>query len=199
MQAAILLMAVTGNLDVPGGMAIWEHGPFVDPFGPEHERPDLLPDKSRQMLAVYGAREFPILGITHGSLVNEAIDKGKLPVPILFIIGHNFLLTAENTTMCHQVMHKVPFSVTFALFMTPTAALSDLFLPVTTWLERDQLTTPYTRFGQFARVKAVDPPPASAATTRTSCWSWPIGWVSTRPFPGIRWRNISTGGWLARG
>jgi BASS family bile acid:Na+ symporter len=42
--------------------------------------------------------------------------------------------------------------------MTPTAALSDLFLPVTMWLERNQLTTPYTRFGQFARVKVVDPP-----------------------------------------
>jgi anaerobic selenocysteine-containing dehydrogenase len=55
-------------------------------------------------------------------------------------------------------MHKIPFSVTFDLFMTPTAALSDLFLPVTTWLERDQLTTPYTRFGQFARCKAVEPP-----------------------------------------
>jgi anaerobic selenocysteine-containing dehydrogenase len=158
MQTAILLMALTGNLDVPGGMAIWEHGPFVDPFGPEHERPDLLPERSRRMQADYGAREFPILGMTHGSLVNEAIVSDELPVQLLFIIGHNFLLTAENTEMCRRVMHKVPFSVTFDLFMTPTAALSDLFLPVTTWLERDQLTTPYTRFGQFARVKAVDPP-----------------------------------------
>ena len=158
MQAAILLMAVTGNLDVAGGMAIWEHGPFVDPFGPEHERRDLLSERSRQMLADYGAREFPILGATHGSLVNQAIVEGKLEVPVLFIIGHNFLLTAENTAMCREMMDKVPFSVSFDLFMTPTAALSDLFLPVTTWLERDQLTTPYTRFGQFARVKVVDPP-----------------------------------------
>ena len=158
MQTAILLMVVTGNLDKPGGMAIWEHGPFIDPFGPEHERPDLLPEKSRRMMADYGAREFPILGATHGSLVNEAIVNGSLSVQVLFIIGHNFLLTAENTEMCHQVMHKVPFSVTFDLFMTPTAALSDLFLPVTTWLERNQLTTPYTRFGQFTRVKIVDPP-----------------------------------------
>jgi anaerobic selenocysteine-containing dehydrogenase len=158
MQVAILLMTVTGNLDVPGGMAIWEHGPFVDPFGPEHERPDLLPEKSRAMLADYGAREFPILGITHGSLVNNAIVAGELPVQVCFIIGHNFLLTAEDTETCRQVMHKIPFSVTFDLFMTPTAALSDLFLPVTTWLERDQLTTPYTRFGQFARCKAVEPP-----------------------------------------
>lgn len=158
MQTAILLMAVTGSLDVPGGMAVWEHGPFVDPFGPEHERPDLLPENSRKMLADYGAREFPILGITHGSIVNNAIVSGELPVRVLFLIGHNFLLTAEDTRTCRQVMHKIPFSVTFDLFMTPTAALSDLFLPVTTWLERDQLTTPYTRFGQFARVKAVDPP-----------------------------------------
>lgn len=157
-QAVLLLMAVTGNLDVPGGMAIWEHGPFVDPFGPEHERPDLLPEKSREMLADYGAREFPILGITHGSLVNEAVVSGRLPAQVLFVIGHNFLLTAESTETCRQVLQKIPFSVTFDLFMTPTAALSDLFLPVTTWLERDQLATPYTRFGQFARVKAVEPP-----------------------------------------
>jgi anaerobic selenocysteine-containing dehydrogenase len=109
-------------------------------------------------MADHGAREFPLLNGTHGSLVNEAIVNGSLPVQVLFIIGHNFLLTAENTEMCRQVMHKVPFSVTFDLFMTPTAALSDLFLPVTTWLERNQLTTPYTRFGQFARVKVVDPP-----------------------------------------
>jgi anaerobic selenocysteine-containing dehydrogenase len=158
MQAAVLLMALTGNLDVPGGMAVWEHGPFVDPFGPEHERPDLLPERSRAMAGRYGAREFPLLGMTHGSLVNQAIVSGELPVQVLFIIGHNFLLTAENTETCHQVMHKVPFSVTIDLFMTPTAALSDLILPTTTWLERDQLTTPYYRFGQFARRKVVEPP-----------------------------------------
>jgi hypothetical protein len=68
-------------------MAIWEHGPFVDPFGPEHERPDLLPEKSRAMLADYGAREFPILGITHGSLVNNAIVADELPVQVVSSSG----------------------------------------------------------------------------------------------------------------
>lgn len=157
-QAAILLMAVTGNLDVPGGMAIWEHGPFVDPFSPEHERPDLLPERSRAMAARWGAGEFTLLGMTHGSLVNRAIVSGELPVQVLFIIGHNFLLTAEHTETARQVMLKVPFSVTIDLFMTPTAALSDLVLPTTTWLERDQITTPYYRFGQFARCRVVKPP-----------------------------------------
>ncbi len=127
-QAAILLMAVTGNLDVPGGMAIWEHGPFVDPLSPEHERPDLLPERSRAMAARWGAGEFTLLGMTHGSLVNRAIVSGELPVQVLFIIGHNFLLTAEHTETARQVMLKVPFSVTIDLFMTPTAALSDLVL-----------------------------------------------------------------------
>lgn len=158
MQAAILLMTVTGNLDVPGGMAIWEHGPFVDPFGPEHERPDLVPEASRAMRDRYGAEEFPLLGMTHGSLVNHAIVSGELPLQVVFIIGHNFLLTAEHTETCRQVMHKIPLSVVIDLFMTPTAALSDLILPTTTWLERNQLTTPYTRFGQFARCKVVEPP-----------------------------------------
>ncbi|MEE9274130.1 MAG: molybdopterin-dependent oxidoreductase [bacterium] len=157
MQAAILLMALTGNLDVPGGMAMWELGPWVDPFSPEHDRPMPLPEGSQKMVKKYGVDQFPILGMTHGSLVNLAIVSGELHVPVCFIIGHNFLLTAENTKTAVDVMHKIPFSVTIDLFMTPTAELSDLFLPTTTWLERDQITTPYNRFGIFARKKVVEP------------------------------------------
>lgn len=158
MQAATLLMAITGNLDVPGGMAMWETGPWVDPFSPEHDKPMPLPEGSKKMADRYGAKEFPILGMTHGSLVNLAIASGELPVQVLFVIGHNFLLTAENTKTCVEVLHKIPFTVTIDLFMTPTAELADLFLPTTTWLERDQITTPYNRFGIFARKKVVDPP-----------------------------------------
>lgn len=158
MQAAILLMSLTGNIEVPGGMAIWEQGPWVDPFSPEHDRPGPLPEASRQMQDRYGGSQFGILGQTHGSLVNRAIVAGELPVQVLFIIGHNFLLTAEHTETAEAVMHKVPFSVTIDLFMTPTAALADLILPTTTWLERDQINGPYYRYGIFARKKVVEPP-----------------------------------------
>ncbi len=158
MQSAILLMALTGNLDVPGGMAIWEQGPWVDPFSPEHDRPMPLPEGSKKMQDRYGAGQFPILGMTHGSLVNRAIVSGELIPQVLFIIGHNFLLSAENSDTAEKVMHKIPFSLCVDLFMTPTAALSDLILPTTTWLEREQINGPYYRFGMFARKKVTEPP-----------------------------------------
>ncbi len=156
-QALLILMAVTGNLDVPGGMAIWEHGPWIDAFDPEHTRPDLLPPRSLALADRWGRKEFPTLGSSHASLVNHGIVSGELPVQALMVVGHNFLVSAEETPVAWQVLQKVPFVVALDLFMTPTARLADVVLPVCTWLERDQINGQHFGWGFLCRQKAVEP------------------------------------------
>jgi len=156
-QALLILMAITGNLDVPGGMAIWEHGPWIDAFDPEHTRPDLLPPRSLALADRWGRKEFPTLGSSHASLVNRGIVSGEVPVQALMVVGHNFLVSAEDTPLTWQVLQKVPFVVALDLFMTPTARLADIVLPVCTWLERDQLNGQHFGWGFLCRQKAVEP------------------------------------------
>jgi anaerobic selenocysteine-containing dehydrogenase len=156
-QALLILMAITGNLDVPGGMAIWEHGPWIDAFDPEHTRPDLLPPRSLALADRWGRREFPTLGSSHASLVNHGIISGELPVQALMVVGHNFLVSAEDTPTAWRVLQKVPFVVALDLFMTPTARMADIVLPVCTWLERDQINGQHFGWGFLCRQQAVEP------------------------------------------
>jgi anaerobic selenocysteine-containing dehydrogenase len=156
-HALLILMTITGNLDVPGGMAIWEHGPWIDAFDPEHTRPDLLPPRSLALADRYGRRDFPTLGSSHASLVNQAIVSGELAVQALIVVGHNFLVSAEDTPLTWRLVQKIPFVVALDLFMTPTTRMADVVLPVATWLERDALNGQHFGWGFLCRQKVVEP------------------------------------------
>lgn len=156
-QTLIILMSITGNLDVPGGMALWVDGPWVQAFAPTHTRPDLLPPRSRDIAMRWGGNQFPLLNGSHASLVNRAIAEGKLPVQALLVVGHNFLCSAEETRLLYRTIERIPFIVVFDLFMNPTSAMADIFLPVTTWLERDQINGQHFRWGIQCRQRAIEP------------------------------------------
>ncbi|MGC8816846.1 MAG: molybdopterin-containing oxidoreductase family protein [Candidatus Hadarchaeum sp.] len=92
-----------------------------------------------------GAKELPLysgpdapVAMAHPHFVMDAIETGNpYPVKAMIVVGTNPLLTMQDSGRVMGALRKLDFLVTLDLFMTPTAELSDLVLPVACWLERD--------------------------------------------------------------
>jgi len=156
-RALMILKAVTGNLDSPGGN--------VNRSGPPIMRPgDFIlsknfADKREKLLSP----EFGLaamLGFTPSQTVVKAILSGKpYPIQVMYIQGGNPLLSYANAQETFQALKKLEFLVVVDIFLTPTAQLADVVLPAATNFEFDDIGHYGLPHGFIlARSKVVDPP-----------------------------------------
>jgi len=139
-RAVSLLMAVTGNLAVPGGNVPLSTPPIFTRHAPELTLHDLLlPD-------IWGKRvgsESPLLPaftyVTPQAIVRAILQEEPYPIHGLFIQACNPLLTYPNARETYRALRKVGFLVVSELFMTPTALLADIVLPSASFLEYDNV------------------------------------------------------------
>ncbi|MBI9097495.1 MAG: molybdopterin-dependent oxidoreductase [Spirochaetaceae bacterium] len=92
----------------------------------------------------------------------DAVLEGKsggFPSDISFIynVGGNYIGQGSDTTKTVQAFEKAAFSVTHDYFMTETAAYSDIILPVTTFIEREDIISTQNNY-IFYSAKAITPP-----------------------------------------
>lgn len=162
-QAAMMIVALTGNLDAPGGMAMWNvpafrkgsfPGETVPYVSPELDRMDLVPPESFEVSGRY--EKFP-LARSHGDYSMRDLAAGNLQIEMLFVQGANPLTNSMNTKVVFEALQKVPFIAVLDLYMTSTAMISDLVLPIAMWTERDQIGDMHLLWGIQARQKAVEP------------------------------------------
>jgi anaerobic selenocysteine-containing dehydrogenase len=152
----ICLMAMTGNLDRPGGNVFYPRPPVVttSQLGAHH----LLPKEAREKRL--GRNRFPLadtIGVINPKAVWDAILEGNpYPVKALFLISTNPLITRANSREVKAALERVDFLVVADFFMTPTAQEADIVLPSATWLEHDYVADLWKRHGSVqARQKAV--------------------------------------------
>jgi anaerobic selenocysteine-containing dehydrogenase len=152
----IALMAVTGNLDIPGGNAFFNPPPVVkaSELG-LHRR---LPQQQRKKRL--GGDQFRLadsIAVINPKAVWQAIlEEDPYPVKGLFLISTNPLITRANAREVKAALEKVDFMVVADFFLTPTAQEADIVLPSATWLEVDYVTDLWKRHGlAMARQKAV--------------------------------------------
>ncbi len=142
-RALLLLMAVTGNLDVPGGMVQWVppadlrvKSPFVDRgiIGEQF----LTPEQKAKMI---GGRRFPFGPGCHQPTFWEACASGEPYRPrAVWLVGTNPMVTATRGDLIEQALReKIEFTVVSDFFFTPAAELADLVLPPAHWLEQDDV------------------------------------------------------------
>ncbi|MDI6756233.1 MAG: molybdopterin-dependent oxidoreductase [Thermodesulfobacteriota bacterium] len=156
-RALMILKAITGNLDHPGGNvnrvspAVMRPGEFVlgKSFG----------DKGEKLLSP----EFRLaaqMGFTPSQLIVKTILSGKPhPIQVMYIQGGNPLLSYANAKETFQALKKLDFLAVAEIFMTPTAQLADLVLPAATNFEFDDIGHYGLPHGFIlARPKVVDPP-----------------------------------------
>ncbi|MFC1902108.1 molybdopterin-dependent oxidoreductase [Chloroflexota bacterium] len=157
-RAIVTLVALTGNVDVPGGNLL--QTPIKGCI------PDCPFDLERGIIEKrIGSQEYPLISgpeapfdFVHGGLGIEAILTGK-PYPLkgLFCWGGNPVMVMPDSKRVWEALKKLELFVVIDYFITPTAEVADYILPSATWLERDEICRePYNNL-IAARQKAIEP------------------------------------------
>ncbi len=157
-RALSCLMAITGNLDVPGGNLQPDPHPLLSPR--QLGRLDLLP--SREQERISGTH--PIASVFPGvppPFFTEAVLSGKpYPVRAAYVQGSNPVMAWAASKETLEALKCLDFLCVSEVFMTPTSALADLVLPVATHFEFNDIGHYRLPHGYvLALPKVVDPPP----------------------------------------
>lgn len=139
-RALLCLPSITGNIDQPGS---WSFG--MTPLPPFPQLFDKMP--MEQQKKRLGFDQFKVLSgelaqlpSAHIPTIFEAIRTGNpYPVRTGFIFGNNALSTYGDVQKVYETLMSLDYLAVAELYMTPTAELADLILPVATWAEVDAL------------------------------------------------------------
>ncbi len=161
-RALLALMAMTGNLDTPGGN--------VNRAAPAMMRPGELvqikkfPEKGEKILSPE-YRMATMMGFVPSQLIVKAILTEKPhPIRMLYVQGGNPLLSYANSKETFEALKKLDFLAVSEIFLTPTAQMADIVLPAATNFEFDDIGHYGLPHGFIlARPKIVDP--------AGECWS----------------------------
>jgi anaerobic selenocysteine-containing dehydrogenase len=150
------LMAITGNLDAPGGNVFFKPPPVrtLSQFGMHRE---LSAEQREKQLGGNTYKLAQRVALVTPKMVWDAILTGKpYPVKAVQLHGSNPVLTRANAREVYKALKQVDFLVVADFFLTPTAELADVVLPAATWLESDYLGGYFLRHGYlFPRKKIV--------------------------------------------
>ena len=140
-QVTVDLMAITGNLDVPGGQILPGTGAGHNESGFGFEK-GVGEDLQKKMI---GLEEYPaycmIILNAHADLMLKALETGEpYPIKMGFYAGNNLMsCTSMEPKRWHDAIVKsLEFCIGFDTFMNPSIEAScDFFLPLKTVAERE--------------------------------------------------------------
>lgn len=140
------MAAISGNVDVKGGNIFPETAGQISVDTNDFIMIEDLPEElDRKRL---GADRYPLLSrylkvnfpMAHYPTVLDAILKGEpYQIRAMFIMGGNPALAIANADKAVEALNKVEFLAVADLFLSKTAELADIVLPVASWLEYDGL------------------------------------------------------------
>jgi anaerobic selenocysteine-containing dehydrogenase len=156
-RALICLMAICGNLDVPGGN-VHARDPEIMGLGP-FVRADLIPNKRKEMISAYHG-VIPRLMTVAPAFFRKAILEGTpYPVKGFYSMCANPLLSYADSLQTYDAFMNLDFMAVADVFMTPTAAIADIVLPAASQFEIDDIGHYGLGHGFIlARPKVIDPP-----------------------------------------
>ncbi len=137
-RAVILLSAITGNFDVPGGnryTAIMTEG----------TNDISLHERVKDMPPGIGSQQFPLWTSRYHEMQSNAIvgqiESGK-PYPLKGMFSAGFCSQFfGNTARAVEVFKKLDFIAVTEYFHTQGTQLADIVMPIASWLERPILLT----------------------------------------------------------
>jgi anaerobic selenocysteine-containing dehydrogenase len=148
----IALVAITGNLDIPGGLTLGPPSALLGKWRMETRKDlEVTPGLWDKRL---GSGEYPALSnamaTTHPDYTLDVLETGK-PYQIHMVWFNSSNLLAPTCSAApirwHDALIKTDFNVVQDLVMTPTAmACADVFLPLPTVAEHDGIVI--THYGR---------------------------------------------------
>jgi len=151
-HALLAIVAITGNLDVPGGVTIGPPASLMGKWRVE-TRSELSPELWDKRI---GAKEWPALSTalatTHPDETLDTLETGKpYKLRMGWFNSSNFIAPTNSAApdRWYRALKKLEFCVVQDVFMTPTAmAFADIFLPLSSFAEHDGVVV--THYGRNA-------------------------------------------------
>ncbi|MBM3346545.1 MAG: molybdopterin oxidoreductase [Betaproteobacteria bacterium] len=172
LRAALILMGITGNLDVPGGNVFYPAPPLAYP----DLKDKLSPEQDAKRI---GGKRFKALnraGFAHPpSLFRTIISGEPYPVRGMVVVGSNLATTYPNTARVLEALNKLDLLVVHDIFMTPTAEYADVVLPAAANLERDEPRLHLHIKGPHAMFMDTVSRKVTSVAERKSDWEFIIG------------------------
>jgi anaerobic selenocysteine-containing dehydrogenase len=139
-RAIYILESISGNIGVPGGEIKWTDLPLVSRGSPTFTLQNNIPPEKRngrlggEHMAPFAKYALP------QSIIKALIEEGSYRPRVAYIMGANLLTTWSNSEETHKALKKLDFIAVADMFMTPTVEISDLVLPVATYLEFNSIS-----------------------------------------------------------
>jgi anaerobic selenocysteine-containing dehydrogenase len=157
-RAISILAAISGNLNVPGGIVL-----------PDSETNFVRPGKFYMLskrLPIAGktiGKEFPMTlkstSVPSWTLVRAILENEPYAPRAAFFMLTNPMTSFVDSRRTREAFERLEFIVALDLFMTPTAALADIVLPVAFGMEHDEVGYWPGWYNEVrAHPKVVDPP-----------------------------------------
>jgi len=141
------LVAISGNLDRPGGnIRVKKPAGFRTYMDLLHDPAFRLPAEIEAQ--TLGAERFPLWAGPEGwqtachnpTVIEAALTGEPYPIRAMYVSGVNIAVTYPNTRRTIEALRSLDFLAVAAQTMTPTAALADIVLPKTTTLEEEEVS-----------------------------------------------------------
>ena len=156
-RALICLMAICGNLDVPGGN-IQANEPDILALG-KFARADLIPSKRKEMIHAYHHTIPRLMTVPPAFFRKAVLEDFPYPVKGAYMQCTNPLLAYADSHQTYEALMRLEFLAVADICMTPTASLADIVLPAATHFEFNDIGHYGLGHGYIlARPKVVDPP-----------------------------------------
>jgi anaerobic selenocysteine-containing dehydrogenase len=142
-RAVWILVALTGNLGVPGGNVPFTSWGVVPRGTPEFTLSSMVPAGVMDINLSNGTGMLPVIKhLTHGDILKSILEEDPYPIHAAFFQSNNPLVGYFDARKVYRALMKIDFLAVADMFMTPTTALADIVLPVATYLEYDGVNTP---------------------------------------------------------
>jgi anaerobic selenocysteine-containing dehydrogenase len=141
-RAVTILRTISGNLGVPGGEIEWKALPLLG-REPAVMLANKIPIEIMEQRVSAKCKILPLFkSVTPDTVIKAVLEEDPYPIRAAFIQGANPLLTYPNVQNVYDAFRKLDFLVVADMFMTPTAVLADIVLPVASFLEVDSIFVP---------------------------------------------------------
>lgn len=157
LRSMVCLMAVCGNLDVPGGN-VQANEPPIQGLA-KFVRADLIPWKRERMIHAHHGAIPRLMTVPPAYFKRAVLHDDPYPVRGAYVQCSNPLLGYAGSLETEKALRAVDFLAVADIFMTPTAALADIVLPAATQYEFNDIGHYGLGHGiVLARPKVAEPP-----------------------------------------
>lgn len=146
-RAVLILWALAGQLDVPGGLLFrMKQNSFPQNRSKLVPNPDIRKALGRDRFPVYSAYR----GESHAIALPEAVLEGKpYPVRALTVLGGSIITSWPQPEIWRRTFQSLDFMVSINRYHTADSAYADIVLPAATYYEIQS----YMRFGPLFKIR----------------------------------------------